>query len=96
MDGSIISGLIGGSLILVPNLIVMGIAWGRLTQRVKNVEDNVVIEKSDRKEANGIIGSNGHIMLEQCRQEFKDSTRLIGELNGKMDMVIRELRESQK
>ena len=96
MDGSIISGLIGGSIILVPNLIVVGIAWGRLTQRVKTVEDNIAVEKSDRKEANGTIGSNGHIMLEECRQEFKDSARLIGELNGKMDMVIRELRGLKK
>ncbi len=95
MDGSIISGLIGGSLILVPNLIIVGIAWGRLTQRVKNIEDNAVIEKADRKEANGIIGS-GSCMLEECRQEFKNTASLIGELNGKMDMIIGELRGLKK
>ena len=93
MDGSsIISGLIGGGIILVPNLIIMGAAWGRLTQRVKHVEDAITIEKTDRKEGNHTVSTSGHSMLEECRREFKSNASLIGELNGKMDMVISELR----
>lgn len=82
---------------IVVNVAVIIFSYGKLCQSVIDLKERLIkTEESREKNCDRLedkIEERAHTLLPECVQEFKGINNQLGELSGKVDMLIMMIRK---